>query len=158
MDTIILGNQIKFCCYWNSRIKDNNNTTRGTTRISNGSSTILDIPKARLQLVNCLVISRLSYSICIWGKTNDALIKKVQRVQNSAARLVSGLPIHIRQEYLMKSCRWLNIKNLTEYHSLYQIWKTVRWGAPEHIREKINIDDEYKLETMEPRLQLTAKS
>ena len=43
--------------------------------------------KLRLNVVNSLIMSRLTYGINIWGNTTDSTIKRVQRVQNLAARL-----------------------------------------------------------------------
>ena len=45
--------------------------------------------KARLQLTNSLVISRLSYMICIWGNTTPNYINRAQIVLNMAARVVT---------------------------------------------------------------------
>ena len=36
--------------------------------------------KARLNLTNSLIMSRLSYMVCIWGNTNETLLRKVQTV------------------------------------------------------------------------------
>ena len=46
--------------------------------------------KAKLQVVNALVLSRLSYLINIWGNSSDNTSKKAQRVQNLAARFITG--------------------------------------------------------------------
>ncbi len=57
--------------------------------------------KAKLKLVNGLVLSRLTYAICIWGNTNDTLILKTQRILNTAARMISVLPKYTRQSDLI---------------------------------------------------------
>ena len=114
--------------------------------------------KARLQLVNCLVISRLSYMITVWGNTNPTQIRKAQVVQNSAARLVTQLPKTTRQAVLLQECGWLNVKDLAEYHSLCQFWKILRWKVPYYMADKIHLENNDVVRTTNPRLQLTASS
>ena len=55
-----------------------------------------------------------------------------------------------------KKCGWFNIVDLTEYHSLCQVWKIVNWGTPQHMKDKIHRTEDNKLETEVPRLKLTA--
>ena len=69
---------------------------------------------------------------------HDTQIMKAQRVLNTAARLVSGLHKRTKQTDLMRSCGWLNVRDLTEYHSLCQMFKTVKRGAPIYIYEEFD--------------------
>ena len=114
--------------------------------------------KARLNLVNCLIISRLSYMICVWGNTNATQIRKAQVVQNQAGRLVTQLPKRTRQKMILERCKWMQITDMTEYQSLCQLWKTVRWGVPRNLREKISTLENNKLMTTEPRLLTTSNN
>ena len=123
------------------------------TRISHNMST-----KARLNLVNCLVMSRMSYMICAWGNTSQNHLKKVQIVQNTAGRLVTGLSRYTKQSVIIENCKWLNIAELTEYQSLCQAWKTVRWNLPRHFKDRMILTDDQRIETNEPRLLITAQS
>ena len=112
--------------------------------------------KARLHLTNSLVISRLSYMICIWGNTTPNYITRAQIVLNMAARVVTQKDKFTSQKTLMNECGWLNIRELTMYHSLTQLWKTVWWHIPGHLDDRISItDDNNTLMTSKPRLQIT---
>ena len=113
---------------------------------------------ARLKLVNAYVASRLTYMICLWGNTNESMIRKIQVVQNLAARLVTGDPKTIRQKDLLEKINWFNIKDLTEYHSLCQTWKLKKTGKPLSLWNKIELLDDNKLSTRKPRLQLTSQT
>ena len=55
----------------------------------------------------------------------------------------------------MKDCKWLNVSQLTDYHSLLQLFKTVHWGTPHHLDNKITILDDNTLITKPPRLIVT---
>ena len=52
----------------------------------------------------------------------------------------------------MKSCNWLNIEQLTKYHSILQMYKTIHWGIPTHIKDRITVDADFKLYTKPARL------
>ena len=114
--------------------------------------------KARLNLVNCLVMSRLTYAIYIWGNTNVSQMKKAQVLQNTAGRFVTQLPKTSRQTEILGECGWLNVQDLTMYHTLCQMWKTVRWQAPKYLQDKIELEDEDKIKTTKPRLLITSQS
>ena len=113
---------------------------------------------ARLKLVNCLVLSRMSYMICIWGNTNRSQTKKAQVVMNMAGRLVTGFPKYTRQQDILDSCGWLCVNDLTEYYTMCQIWKIVRWGAPQYLKEKLETTEDNRLRTRPPRLHMTAET
>ena len=48
--------------------------------------------KAKLQLANSFVLSRLLYVISLWGNTSETQVKKAQICLNAAARFVLGAP------------------------------------------------------------------
>ena len=114
--------------------------------------------KGRLQLVNCLILSRLAYGISLWGQTTENHSRKAQVVQNIAARMVTRSGRRTRQADLIADCGWLNISELTQYYSLLQMWKTVWWDTPQYMGRLIEIDDDNLLTTCKPRLQQTANT
>ena len=112
--------------------------------------------KAKLQLTNALLISRLTYLICIWGNTTNNVVKKAQVVQNMAARFVTGCRRSTNQKILMSRCSWLNIAELTEYYYILQFWKTLRWDKPVYLRDRLQEEDGDYISTDIPCLQITA--
>ena len=114
--------------------------------------------KASAQLVTSLIISKLAYGIALWGNTSTNYIRKAQVVLNSAARLVTQLPKHTRQRDLMTQLNWLDIENLTRYHSMLHIWKVIRLKTPRYLTDKLQISSDDKITTSNPRLVLTARS
>ena len=95
--------------------------------------------------------------ICLWGNTNPTQVQKVQVVLNIAGRLVSGLDKYTKQSEIMSSCGWMNVKNITRYHSLCQMMKILKFEAPRSIRDKITLTDDKKISTSQPRLTTTSK-
>ena len=111
--------------------------------------------KAKLKLVNCLVINRLQYGLCLWGNTSKKQISTAQVVVNTAARMITGQNRTTRQETLMKECSWMKVEDMTEYSTLLQFWKIAKWGLPTYIEDIITREPEDKMSTTIPRLQLT---
>ena len=114
--------------------------------------------KVRLQLANSLVLSKICYGICIWGHTTHNYLRKAQILLNQTSRFVTGLDRSTRKSILMKRCNWLDIAQLTEYYTLIQAFKTVKWGIPESFNNRIQVDEDGILTTRNPRLLLTSSS
>ena len=114
--------------------------------------------KGKLQLVNALLITRIAYLICIWGNTTENVLRKVQTVQNQAARFVTGRKKITRRSELISDCGWMNVSEMTKYYSLLQLWKTTRWWKPDYLLMKLQEEDDDRLSTDIPRIQLTAGS
>ena len=112
--------------------------------------------KARRQLVNSLIISRLSYRICMWGNLAESTINKGQVVLNAAARFVSGLRKSTQKLDLMNRCGWLTIEEMTRYFSLVQMWKSCRLNVPIYFTGKVSLTEDDLVSTGQPRLQFTA--
>ena len=60
-----------------------------------------------------------------------------------------------RQTELMSRCDWLDIRELTEYFSVIQLWKSLRWNVSACMEEKFQFIDDSKVWTKSPRLKLT---
>ena len=58
----------------------------------------------------------------------------------------------------MISCDWLDVHELTEYYTLMNFFKTVKWGTPRSQRDQIEVGENWIISTNNPRLLLTANS
>ena len=108
------------------------------------------------QLIDSLILSKLTYLICIWGNTMENQTRRAQVCLNSAARYVTGDRRPVSKNKLMKNCGWLDVSKLTEYYSLIQIWKAARWGIPYYLKENIDEEENGILMSDKTRLLLTA--
>ena len=68
--------------------------------------------KGKLLLTNGFFVSKLLYLIGIWGGTNQTTLDIIQRVQNDAARFVTGQGKRTKKWKLMEDCKWLDIREL----------------------------------------------
>ena len=57
-----------------------------------------------------------------------------------------------RKSDLMTSCAWLDIHELTAYHTAVQLFKTVRWGAPSMLLNRLERVEDDLLSTRKPQL------
>ena len=67
--------------------------------------------KTLLLLLNAFIFSRLFYWSTVWSNTSKSNLKKLQLVQNFAARLILGLRKFDHISEGLKSLKWLNVKN-----------------------------------------------
>ena len=75
---------------------------------------------------------------------------------NEAARFILDKRKTTRQDILMNECKWLNVTELTEFHSILQLFKVVRWKIPERLSRTFTIETDGIVISDTPRLQLTA--
>ena len=114
--------------------------------------------QGRKLLANGLILSRLCYIMPIWGGTPHKYRKKLQIVLNNTARWVSNSSKRTSKSKLMKTLGWLDINELIEYQSLNTMWKLVHLRKPESMFENISVDNNFIIETSEPRLINTSTS
>ena len=76
--------------------------------------------KTRLKLVNALIISKMSYGICLWGNTSTNFVTRAQVTLNMAGRFITGCSKLTRITDIMKACSWLDVEGLTFTNSHVQ--------------------------------------
>ena len=113
---------------------------------------------SKLLLANAFIISRLLYLLPVYGGTDRKYLNKLQVIINNTARFVTGLGRRINKQTLMEACGWLDIDELVQYHSLVQLWRIINLKVPMHIYRKLIINENFTVETLNPRLQNTMTS
>ena len=114
--------------------------------------------KVRKLLVAGLIQSRLTYLLPIWGATQNNTMRKAQTILNKAGRWTTGLPRSTRTEDLMKANDWLSIREMTNYHSLVLMWKTVHRKRPKTMHKILQLDMDNKIQNPKPRLQFSSRT
>lgn len=84
---------------------------------------------AKLKLSNGLIMSKILYGCAVWGGVGEGSKKKLQYLQNRAARWTLQLGIRTRTSVLLDKCGWLSINQLCTYTSLMELWKILHISA-----------------------------
>ena len=92
--------------------------------------------KFSMQLANSIFHSKLLYGIEVWGLCPKYIIKKVQVLQNKAARIVQGIGARkLDTSTLIKNMNWLQIQELISYRISCLIHQIVYTQKPEYLHK-----------------------
>ena len=84
-----------------------------------------------------LVISRLDYGNALLYGTNNNIISKLQRVQNTAARLITRKRKYDSITPVLISLHWLPVHYRCQYKLLIYVYKAQHGKAPSYLQELI---------------------
>ena len=99
----------------------------------------LTLPQNLLELVyKTYVLPLFDYACTIWGCTN-ANVSIIQRLQNRAARIITGCfdIINVRGISLVKSLKWQNMQERINYFLCIHMYNCIRGNAPQHLVNSI---------------------
>ena len=66
-------------------------------------------------IINSLVFSKLYYCSSVWSTTSKRNVKKLQLVQNFAARIISGVGKYDHVTPILKELRWIPVEKQLYY-------------------------------------------
>ena len=89
------------------------------------------------QLVQSLVLAVVRYCLCVYGSCNDTQMRKLQKIINFCARVVSGRRKFDHISDIVERLGWLNAKSLVQYHTACSLLKTLHTGAPAYVARTI---------------------
>ena len=96
-------------------------------------------PQATKQLVHAFITSRLDmYNSTLFGLSNSQ-ISRMQRIQNSAARLVSRSRNSAHITPILKQLHWLPVRERLEYKILSLVYRLNTNQAPTYMSEMMQI-------------------
>ncbi len=84
------------------------------------------LDKTRIIVIQSLVMSHIKYCFSIWGTTNSALINKIQKLQNFAARVaVGGLKKYDHVSPAFRKLNWLKVRQLHTFYLATAMFKAI---------------------------------
>ena len=90
---------------------------------------------ATKSLINAYVVSRLDYCNGLYSELPSYLLKKLQRVQNRAARLVKKLPWRSRITRHLKDLHWLPVTERIKFKLLLITYKSLNNLSPKYLTD-----------------------
>jgi hypothetical protein len=89
-------------------------------------------------IINTLVFSKLYYCSSVWSGTTDTNIKKLQKVQNFAARIISDTRKYDHITPVLKSLKWTPVKINLYFRDAVMAFKCMTGMAPGNLRNKFS--------------------
>ena len=86
-------------------------------------------------LIHNHVIARLDYCNSIYYRLPNILLKKLQNIQNKAARLIKKFPLRERITPALIELLWLPMKARIIYKICLFTYKTLKFGEPKYLNE-----------------------
>ena len=83
-------------------------------------------------VVNCVVFSKLFYCSYVWINTTESNLDKVQKVQNFACRIISGVKKFDYITPVLKVMQWLPIRQQLYYRNAVIAFDCVTGCAPDN--------------------------
>ena len=89
-------------------------------------------------IVQAVILSRLDYCNSFLNGSSDKLVQKLQRVQNSAARLVSRCPWRDHITPILKSLHWLPVSARIKFKVILITYKILNNSAPVYLSDLLS--------------------
>ena len=90
-------------------------------------------------LVNSLVTSRLDYGNILLNGINKTTLNRLQKVQNTAARLITRTRKHEHITPILADLHWLPVQYRPQYKILTYVYCALNDIGPAYIRELVNL-------------------
>ena len=91
--------------------------------------------QATESLIHAFIFSHIDYCNSLLNGASKYLIKKLQRIQNMAARLVYKLPKSSHITPLLINLHWLPVEYCIRYKILLYTFKAIHQSAPQYIND-----------------------
>jgi hypothetical protein len=95
--------------------------------------------QATKTLVSSFVLSRLDYGNCLLAGIPDSLLKKLQKVQNCAARLILRAPRQTSSTPLLEKLHWLPVAQRIDYKIATICFNIINQTAPQYLSDIVSI-------------------
>ena len=86
-----------------------------------------------VQIINSLVFSKLYYCSSVWASTSATNVKKIQCVQNFAARVITGTYKYEHITPSLKALKWLPVTKELYLREAVMTFKCINGFAPPYL-------------------------
>ena len=92
-----------------------------------------------ITIINSLVFSKLYYCSSVWANTTDSNIKKLQGIQNFAARIVCNIRKYDHVSPALKSLNWIPVESNLYLRDAVMAFKCMMGLVPEYLSNKFTL-------------------
>ena len=93
--------------------------------------------KSLNQIYISYVAPLLEYVSIIWDGCTDSSSNSLQKIQNEATRIVTGLTRSVSLETLFLECGWQSLKDRRETQKMYFMYKAIHQMIPQYTADLI---------------------
>lgn len=95
-----------------------------------------------LKIYRAYIQPKFDYGISLWGCTTESNLNKIQRIQNQAARLITGNfdYVNTRGIDLVKNLKLYNVRERRDYFITSLIFKAIHGIAPSYLSDNITMN------------------
>ena len=94
------------------------------------------------EIVTALVISHIRYCLVVYGNGSTKNQRRIQKLINFAARVISGKRKFDHISDVRDSLRWLDAPSLSQYQTLCLLQKIINTGQPESLADLFTVNRE----------------
>ena len=96
-----------------------------------------------IYIYQSIVQPQVDYAITIWVFTSQQNISKVQRLQNRAARIITGnfYYVHVRGIDIVQQLKWMNVTERMDYFMALSLFKCLHAMTPLYLSDCITMND-----------------
>ena len=88
----------------------------------------------RVTLFNSLVLPHLDYCSTVWGNhVSGTDIKKLQRLQNAAMRIILECPFRTPTAEMLDALHWMSVKQRLLFNKSCLMWKIMNKWTPDYL-------------------------
>ena len=77
----------------------------------------------------------------VWGNCNETLRNKIQKLQNRAARVITGDSYEVRSIDILNKLGWKNLEERRILQTQTYVSKALQGNCPENINEMFKIQN-----------------
>ena len=123
---------------FDSKLSFNEHTIKTVSRCTSALKQISRVKHAfrkdlLVTIINSIVFSKLYYCSSIWSNTSNSNIRKLQGVQNFAARIVCGTRKFDHITPVLKNLRWIPVKSQLYLRDANLAFKIMTGQAPGYL-------------------------
>lgn len=93
---------------------------------------------SRKTVMHALITSRLDYGNALHARINKQLLRKLQTVQNAAAKLILNIPRHNHITQHLCDIHWLPIKRRITFKLLTHAYKALHNTGPQYLNNRLS--------------------
>ena len=128
----ILGIYIDQNLNWTKQVNQVKRSAMNATRTVHKINHFLPLTLKKV-LYNCIICPQFSYVDIIWDGCNQQQAQSLQRVQNFAAKSMTGKRKYDSASQALKQLNLLNLKQRREIHAATQMHKIINSQTPENL-------------------------